>query len=98
MLQPVRLVVMAVMVLHQQLLALLLLEVAAVLEVETHRLVRLVLVAAVRQIRRVPLTRVVVEGEQVPEQEHKVPPVRQAALELLLSRFLTLSRLLSQAV
>jgi hypothetical protein len=98
MLQAVRLVVMAVMVLHQQLLALLLLEVAAVLEVETRRLVRLVLVAAVRQIRRVPLTQVVVEGGQAPEQVLVAPPVRQAALELLLSRFLTLSRLLSQAV
>ena len=70
----------------------------AVLEVETRRLVRLVLVAAVLQIRRVTLTQVVAEGEQAPEQVLVAPPVRQAALVLLLSRFLTLSRLLSQAV
>jgi hypothetical protein len=50
----------------------------AVLEVETRRLVRLVLVAAVRQIRRVTLTQVVVEGGQAPEQVLVANPVRQA--------------------
>jgi hypothetical protein len=70
----------------------------AVLEVETRRLVRLVLVAAVRQIRRVPLTQVVAEGEQAPEQVLVAPPVQQVVLVLLLLRFQISLRLLSQAV
>jgi hypothetical protein len=70
----------------------------AVLEVETRRLVRLVLVAAVLQILLVLLTQVVAEGEQAPEQVLVAPPVKQVVLVLLLLRFQISLRLLSQAV